>query len=177
MNTNINLLLHTDEESLKRQKRVKILNLIAVMFLIGVGAISLLTFLSAQIINPSGIKKEQNDVIEKISQFQDRQAKLFVLNNRINNIEKVLERRIDLSKVISFLLAKTPGRLFIEDLEVDSKTVSLTAKSTSLLAIGELINNLTDMVRKKEIISSLILNALVFDEGKNSYQISIKADL
>lgn len=177
MNTNINLLLHTDEESLKRQKRVKILNLIAVMFLIGVGAISLLTFLLTQTINSSAILKEQNDVIEKISQFRDRQAKLFVLHNRIDNVEKVLEKRIDLSNVISGLLVKTPDRLFIEDLEVNDKTVSLTAKSTSLAAIGELINNLTDMVRKKEIITSLILNTLVFDEGKNSYQVSIKSEL
>ena len=177
MNTNINLLLHTDEESLRRRTRVKILNLIAVAFLIGVGGISLLTFLSTQIINPSGIKKEQNDVIKKISQFQDRQAKLFVLNNRINNIEKILEKRIDLSKVINALLAKTPGRLSIEDLEADDKTVIMTAKSTSLLAIGELINNLTDMVHKKEIISSLTLSGLVFDENKNYYQVSIKADL
>ncbi len=177
MNTNINLLLHTNEESLRRLKRVKKLNFIAVMFLVGVGCLSLLTFLSTQIINPSGIKREQNGVIEKISQFQDRQAKLFVLNNRINNIEKILEKRIDLPKALNALLAKTPGRLFIEDLEVDDKTVIMTAKSTSLLAIGELINNLTDMVRKKEIIRSLTLSTLVFDEAKNFYQVSIKADL
>lgn len=177
MNTNINLLLQTSEESLRRLKRVKILNLIAVMFLIGVGGISLITFLSTQIINPSAILKEQQDVIEKISQFQDRQTKLFVLNNRINSIEKVLEKRIDLPQVTNALLAKTPSRLFIEDLEIDDKTVIMTAKSTSLLAIGELINNLTDMVHKKEIIRSLTLNTLVFDENKNSYQVSIEADL
>lgn len=176
MNTNINLLLHADEESKRGQKRVKRLNFIAVMFLIGVGAISLLTFLSTQIINPSGIKREQQDVIGKISQFQDVGVKLFVLNNRIDNVEKVLGKRIDLSKELSGLLAKIPSRLFIEDLEVDDKTVRLTAQSTSLLAIGELINNLTDMVHKKEIISSLILNTLVFDESKNSYQVSIRAD-
>ena len=177
MNTNINLLLQTNEESKRGQKRVKRLNIIAVVLLIGVGCLSLIIFLLIQIINTSAIKKEQNDIREKISQFQDRQAKIFVLNNRVDNIEKVLKRRIDLSKAISVLLAKTPGRLFIEDLEVDDKTVVMTAKSTSLLAIGELINNLTDMVRKKEIISSLTLNTLVFDESKNSYQISIKADL
>ena len=72
-------------------------------------------------------------------------------------------------------MAKIPGRLFIEDLEVDDKTVVITAYSTSLSAIGELINNLTETVRKKEIISSLTLSTLVFDEGKNSYQVSLNA--
>ena len=116
MNTNINLLLRTDEETLKRQKRVKTLNFIAIMFLVGVGAISLFLFLLIQITNSPGIKKEQNDIIEKISQFQNVGAKLFILNNRIDNIEKVLEKRIDLSKVTSGLLAKIPGQLSIDDL-------------------------------------------------------------
>ncbi len=177
MNTNINLLLQANEESLKRQKRVKKLNIIAVMVLIGIGILSLIIFLMIQVVNIAGIKKEQQEIIKEMSKFQDRRAKIFVLNNRIDNIEKVLERKIDLSQVTSTLLAKTPSRLFIEDLEVDNKTVIMTAQSTSLFAIGELINNLTDMVRKKEIINSLTLNALVFDESKSSYQISIKADL
>ena len=175
MNTDINLLLRTDEEALRRQKRTKTLNLIAIIFLSGVAATSLFIFLLIQIINPSSIKKEQNDVIEKISQFQNKQAKLFILNNRIDNIEKILQNRRDLAKVTSFLLAKIPGRLFIEDLEIDDKTVVITAYSTSLSAIGELINNLTETVRKKEIISSLTLSTLVFDEGKNSYQVSLNA--
>lgn len=177
MNTNINLLLHADENELRRKRRVKTLNFIAIMVLAGVGAISLIIFLLIQITNPSAILKEQNDIREKISKSQNKQAKLGILNNRIGNIEKILKKRIDLGRVTNSLLAKTPGRLFIEDLEVDDKAVVMTAKSTSLLAIGELINNLTDMVRKKEIISSLTLSSLVFDESKNSYQVSIKADL
>lgn len=177
MNTNINLLLRADEEALKRKKRAKTLNFISITFLVGVGGISFLIFLLIQIINPAGIKKEQNDIIEKISQVQNKQAKLFILNNRIDNIEKILQQRKDLAKVTNSLLTKTPSRLFIEDLEVDDKSVVMTASSTSLSAIGELINNLTDMVHKKEIISSLTLSTLVFDESKNSYQVSIRSEL
>lgn len=177
MNTNINLLLQSDEETLKRNKRVKTLNLVAIMFLVGVVGISLLIFILIQIINPSSIKKEQNDIIGKISEFQNKQAKVFVLNNRIDNIEKILQKRLDLAKVTNSLLVKIPSRLSIEDLEVDDRTVVMTAHSTSLSAIGELINNMTDMVHKKEIIKSLTLNTLVFDESKNVYQVSIRAEL
>lgn len=175
MNTNINLLLHADRETLERKRRVKTLSFIAIMFLAGVGAISLIIFLLVQITNIPSIKKEQNDVRERISKLQNKQAKLFLVNNRIDNIEKILQKRIDLAKVTDFLLAKTPGGLFIEDLEIDDKAVVMTVQSTSLLAIGELINSLTDMVKKKEIISSLTLSALVFDESKNSYQASVRA--
>lgn len=177
MNTNINLLLQTDEESLRRKSRAKRLNLIAITFLVVVGGISVLLFLATQIVNPSAIVKEQNAVIEQISKEQNKQAKFFILNNRIDNIEKILQKRLELGKVTDALLAKTPAGLFIEDLEVDNKQVFMTANSSSLLAIGELIIDLTDMVRKKEIISSLTLTTLVFDESKNSYQVSIKSQL
>lgn len=177
MNTNINLLLQTDEESLKRQKRARRLNFIAITFLVVVGGISVILFLATQVVNPSAIVREQNVVLEQISKEQNKQAKFFILNNRIDNIEKILQKRLELGKVTNALLAKAPARLFIESLEVDDKQVFMTANSSSLLAIGELINNLTDMVRKKEIISSLTLTTLVFDESKNSYQVSIKSQL
>lgn len=177
MNTNINLLLQTNEESKRRQKRIKRLNIIAYTLLIGVGCFSLVIFLLIQIINVSAILREQNEIIKKIDKLQNKQVKLFALNNRIDNIEKVLEKRIDLSKVTSGILAKIPSGLFIEDLEVDDKTVTLTVSSTSLLEIGELINNLTDMVRKREVINSLILNTLIFDESKSSYRVSIKSEV
>lgn len=176
MSTNINLLLH-DKESLKLQKRVRILNFVAVMLLISVGISSLVLFLSIQTVNPSSIEKEKTDVLGKISQFQNRQVNLFILNNRISNIQEVLAKRKDLSKIMNTLLEKIPNGMSIEALEIDSKFITLSASSNSLSSIGLLINNLTDMVRKKEIINALTLSSLSFDEGKQAYQLSLKSEL
>lgn len=173
----INLLLPKDEESLQRKKRVKVFNVIAVVFLLGIGAISFIIFISAQAINLSAIKKEQADTLIKISQFSKRQVKLFVLENRVNNIQTILSKRKHLPKAIGAILKKTPDRLLIQDLTVDDKNVVMIGQSISLSVIGEFINNLADMVAKKEIINAVTLNSLVFDESKNYYQISIKADL
>lgn len=177
MNTNINLLLRTDEESLKRKKRIKILNFAGAASLIGVGIMSLIIFISIQAVNSTGIRKEQEDILMKMSQFQSRQAKLFLLNNRVENIDKILKIRKDLPKTTSGLLAKIPVSLSIDNFEADSNSVIITGQSRSLFAIGEFINNLTDMVYKKEIIKSLTLNSLTFDDGKNVYQISVKSEL
>lgn len=177
MSTNINLLLRIDEASLKRKKRIKILNFIAFMLLIGVGVISLIIFLLIQITNVPSIKQEQDDIIRKISQSQDKRAKLFIVNSRINSVQEILGKRKDLSKTINTMLEKIPNRLSVEGLEIDDKVISLRAESASLFVIGEFIDNLTDMVRKKEIISSLTLDSLVFDEKKNSYQVSIRSEL
>lgn len=177
MSTNINLLLRTDEESLKRKKRIKILNVAAVVSLISVGLISLVLFILIQAVNPASIKKEQENILGRMSQFQDRQIKLFILNNRVENIDKILKIRKDISRTMSGLLAKIPSGLSIEDFEVDDKSVIIAGQSRSLFIIGEFINNLTDMVRNKEIIKSLTLNSLTLNESKNAYQISIKSEL
>ena len=177
MNANINLLLRTNEESLKRRKRIKILNFAAVGSLLSVGLISLGIFILIQVINPGSIRKEQENVSRKLTQLQSRQAKLFVLNNRIENIDKILKTRKNLSKTMSGLLAKIPSNLSLNDFEVDDKSVIITGQSKSLSVIGEFINNLTDMVHKKEIIKSLTLKSLILDESKSAYQISVKSDL
>lgn len=177
MSADINLLLGKDEQETKRLSRVKTLNFVAVMLLTGLAIISLFIFLLIQVISSPSIKKEQDDILRKISQLKNREAKLFIQENRINNITEILEKRKDLPKVSKVLLAKVPARLFVESLEIDDKKISMTAQSTSLSSIGELINNLTDMVRKKEIIKSLTVNTLIFDETKNSYQVSVKSDL
>jgi len=177
MNANINLLLRKDEETLKRQRRIKKLNLLAVSFLIGIGALSFFIFLLIQIINPTSVKKEQDETFRKISVYQTRQAKLLILENRVNNISEIFNKRKDLSKVIQTILTKTPDRIFIESLEVDGKSVIMTAYSSSLSSIGDFINNFTDMVRKKDLIDALTINALVFDEERGSYEISLTANL
>lgn len=177
MNANINLLLRTDEESKRRKKGVKILNFAAGVFLLGVGVTSLIIFLLIQSVNPSSVKREQEDVLKSMSAFQDRQVKLFILNNRAENIDKVLTARKDLAMVTNTLFEKTPIRLSIDNLEVDEKSFFISAQSTSLSPINEFINNLIDMVRKKEKIRSLTLSSLIFDEGKNVYQVSIKGEL
>jgi hypothetical protein len=177
MSANINLLLHTDEESLKREKRVKTLNFVAVGFLIVIGSISLCLFILIKVMNLESIKKEQGSVLVKMSKFQSRQIKLFVLNNRIENIDKILKMRKDLSKITNGLIAKVPGQFFIDRLESDNKSVTISGQSMSLSTIGEFIDNLTDMARKKEIIKSLTLNSLILDQNGNTYQISVKSDL
>lgn len=177
MNTNINLLLKQDDESLKQQKKVKLSNFIAVIFLIVTGMTSLIVFLLIQLTDVSSIKKKHLDVAGKISDAQDKQARLFILNDRISNILEILDKRHDLSSVMSSILAKTPNNILVENMEIDYNVISMTVHSNSLFTIGEFINNLTDMVRKKDKINSLTLNSLVFDENKNSYTASIKSEM
>ncbi len=177
MSANINLLLQSDKRSLGLQKKIKILNFVAAICLAGVLLTSLIIFLSIRIVNPESIKKEQEEVLKSISPFQDKQIKLFILNNRIENIYKILATRKDLSIITGSLLEKIPAQLSIDNLEIDGKSVIIAGQSTSLSVIGEFINNLIDMAREKDKIRSLTLNSLILDESRGVYSVSIKGEL
>jgi hypothetical protein len=177
MSTNINLLLRTDKESLAQKKRIKLLKFSAIWSLVAIGLISLGLFILVQAVNVGSIEKERKDVLAKMSEYQNRQYKLFALNDRIENIDSLLKTKNDLSKIAKSLLMKIPGDLFIGGFEVNSGSVVIAGQSKSLSVIGEFINNLTDMVNKKEIIKSLTLRSLALDSGQNVYQVSIESDL
>lgn len=177
MSANINLLIRTDEESLKRKKRIKILNIIATVSLVSVCLMSVGIFISVNIINIGSIKRRWNDAQMQMAQFQGRQSKLFIINNRVENVDKILKIRKDFAKVTNSLISKMPSQFSIDNLEINNGSVIISGQSMSLSAIGELVNNLTDMARKKEIIKSLTLSSLVLDQSRGIYQISVKSGL
>ncbi len=177
MSANINLLLPKDDESLKRKRKARVLNISAILFVFATVLMSIVVFLLIQAVSPVSIKEEQEDILRKLSQFQDKQTKLLAVNNKIESISEILEKRKDLHLVTSAILSKIPNNLSIDSLEIDGKTVSMTVQSASLFSIGELINNLTDMVRKKEILSSLTLSSLAFNENGKNYQAAVRAEL
>jgi hypothetical protein len=177
MNANINLLLRTDEESIKRKRSIKIFNFTAIASLILVGLISLGIFILIRIVNPDSLREEREDLLSRMSQFQSRQYNLFILNDRIENINQIMGKRGNISNTMNEILIKVPSQLSIESFEIDDKSIVITGQSKSLFTIGELINNLTDMVRRKEIIKSLTLNSLTLDRSIGVFRISIKSEL
>jgi|SRR3989344_5242335 len=177
MSANINLVLPKGKDYLEQQKRAKIVNIVATSFPITVGIISLVLFLVTQAINPVSIKKQQEETISKIAKHQDRKIKLFIINDRLDNINELLKGRRNFADNINALLSIMPGEVTLENLNIDNKLVLLTVSSVSLRSIDEFITNLILMAEKKEVIRSLFLETLTFDVAKNNYLVSLKSDL
>lgn len=177
MNTNVNFVLPKDEAFLKEQKRGKIINVIAIAFPILVGVVSLIIFLITQAINPVSIKEQQEKTIGELSRLQDKKIKLLIINDRLDNIDELLKKRKDFTEKINILLSKMPNEVLLQNLQIDNTKLLLIVSSASLGAIDELINNLIDMAAKREIISSLSLDSLTFDENGNNYLVSLKSEL
>ena len=150
------------------------------MAFVSLGIVALLSviafFLNSQF-SPTEVKREEDVVLQNLSALSKKQAKLFIVNNRIQSITTILNRRADYYKILNFIIGKIPTEVFIDRIEVDRKKISLTISSNSLIPINTLINNFVDMVRKKETITSLTLNSLTLNVKTGKYSISLDASL
>lgn len=177
MNNSINLILPKDKEFVRRQKKGKVLNGIAIVFPILIGIVSLVVFLITQAINPTAIRKQQDETVNEIAKLQDKKIKFFIVKDRLQNIDGILKKRINFAENINNLLSKAISGVSLVDLDINSKQVALTLSSPSLKSLDEFINSLILMVEKKDTIRSLKLESLTFNEKENEYLISLSSDL
>lgn len=181
MTTNINLLVQKDEHSLSRDKNIKILNIIAIFSIISIFVVSIIIFVLIQLANPETVRRKQDEVLSEISKYQEKQAKLFVINNRVESIDGILKSRKDFPKLMKGLLGRIPGGIRTTEFEIkfepsDNKVV-MSGEADSLLTMAELINNMSELAKRKEFIKSLTLTNLKFNEANKYYEISIKSQL
>lgn len=177
MNTSINLVLPKDKEFVERQRKGRILNSFAIVLPIMIGVISVSIFLITQAIDPIAIRKQQEETIREITRLQDRRIKLFIVKDRLDNIDDLLKKRINFAENINIFLSKIPSEVFVENFEIDKKEVILTVSSLSLKSIDDFINNLVDMAEKEDTIRTLSLDFLIFDEKNNNYLVALKSEL
>ncbi len=177
MNTDVNLIIPKDKEYIEQQKRIRIAKTIAIIIPLIVGAISLGLFLLTAAINPSSIKLQQQEVLSEISKYQQKKINLFIINDRLNNINSFLKNRRDLASEISAIVTNLPQDSAIDGFEMDEKEVRIKVSSGNLLSINSLIDNLINMVEERLIINSLTLESLSFDEAKSIYSVSLRSEI
>lgn len=177
MINDINLLVGKDANYLRQKKMLSLARLIAFVSLGIVALFSVIAFFLNSQFSPTLVKREKDAVLQNLSTLSKKQAKLFIVNNRTTNITTILNSRMDYYKILNLILGKVPTEVSIDRIEVDKKKISLTISSSSLIPINTLINNFVDMVRKKEIITSLVLNSLTLSAKTDRYSISLGASL
>ena len=174
MNRGINLVLTEEAEELKHKKRVKKSRLIAGGSLLVVLLISLSIYFLNLRFSPSSIEEDKNALSSQLSPLREKEAKLKVVSDRLNNISLLQERRTDVHKIVDTFLAEVPIGLSVDGLEFTDGLIAVKVSSDSLILIDEFIGNLIDMAERKEIVGTLILNSLdVAEAGKYSVSINV----
>jgi len=177
MSRNINLVLKEGAEGLKYKRRLKRFRLLAAGLLLAVLLVSLSIYLLINFIfGTSSIEKDKDELANQLLPLRDKEAKLKVINDRLNNITLVQGRKIDVYKIVDKFLSEVPIGLSVDNLEYEMDKVSVKVSSDSLVAVDEFINNLISLAERKELVGTLILNSLVVGEiGK--YEVTLNVGL
>ena len=161
MSSDINLLVEKDKKLLKEQRKLKVFRLIAIGSLVVLLLISASVPILNQQLSDGSIEEDRDSILSEMLPFREKEAKLTIVNNRIDNISKVVNKRVDVYKIINTLLGQAPEGILVYSLEFTEKQISMKISSGSLGPVDGLINNLVDMAKKKEIIKVLTLDSLV----------------
>jgi len=179
MSDDINLLVKKDKNLLKEQSKLKVFRLIAICSLLTILLISLSIFLLNQKLSNSSaeIEKDRESVLVEMKPFSEKEGKIIIVNNRIDNITKVLNKRMDVYKILNTILGKIPDGILIETLEFKEKKISMNITSYSLIPIDVFFNDLIEMAKRKEIVKGLTLESLDASSLTGSYKISIDMNI
>ena len=175
MSNDINLISHQDDQSLIEKKRLKIIRNISFVFGGVLILFAIIIFIANAAFSTSGIKNQQESAINQMGMLKDRSAKLFVVNNRIINISRIIKERNNYSSINS-LTKLVPTDVKLNNLSFDKDNISMTVISSSLLPLDGLINKLLEKIAKKEIIKSLTISSLTINQKNGNYYLSMKAE-
>ena len=176
MKADINLALGALVESAQKSRLLRILRITALasITLILIASVSL--FLLINSTSTDKIKKEEDKILFSIKYLHDKEAKILIINERLNGISKILGSRGNYDFLMNAFLQKIPQDTSVDSFGVDKNKIVLTVSSDSLSSMDDLIDSFIDMVEKQQIIKNLTIESLTSDRISGIYILSIKAD-
>jgi Tfp pilus assembly protein PilN len=176
MSNNINLITPRKEESSSDKKKAKIIKNIGFIFLGVIVLFSIVIFIVNLLFSTSSLKRQQQEAIAQIASLNEVSSKLFVLNNRIASISKIIKTRKDMS-LLESLSRIIPDTVKIRTFTFDKDKTSFTLNSPSLLPLDNYINQLINKAIKKDMIQSLTINSLTINKKTKEYYLSLTINL
>lgn len=175
MRNEINLLpsLQTETES---SGTLKILRILAIGSLLFMLSASVILFLLSQQLSPFRLKKQEKEILYNLSQLHQKEAKLFVVNDRAKSISGIIAGRHNYGLWMDVFLKQIPSDASINSMTINKDKITLTASSKSLLSINTLLNNLIELAKGKKIIKDITIDGLTADVKNGGYSLSISSD-
>ncbi len=145
--------------------------------MLAVGGLSILLFFLNRVFSPDSVIKAQNDIAASISSQKNKQAKLILLNSRLNDILSIVKKRANYDVVLSSITEEATDEILVTSLSMDKKKMSIIVISPSLLPLNGFIDSLKVMVEKKQFLKNVTVSNLTLNSKANGYALTLDMDL
>ena len=163
MSADINLIIDR-RDRVKQEKIFKKVQLVTYCALFLVMAVSAALFI-LNVGSPfESLVAQKNELQSRLAPLLVKEKKYIFVQNRIQDIEKIVTGRIDYDKLITLVRAQIPDGITIKELNIkNDDSISLHVSSLSLIPLSEMFDNFTklgetDKRFKKIQIQELSLN-------------------
>lgn len=158
MSIDINLISkRTFEDS--RENRVTKLKNYSFVLLFFVGFLSLVVFLINYRFSVNYVKRQQENLIKKLSIYDNTAAKIVFLNSRLGDISTITAQRNKFNKTSSSIFEGNLTSINLKDYAIDESGISMELSSPSLNILNDFLNYLLKLTKTKEL-SSVSLESL-----------------
>lgn len=175
MNNDINLVKKNVDGADNR--KTKILRNGAIAFALLIAILSIILFVLSRRNSLESIKKEQNTVLQNITFLEEKAAKFDLINDRIRNIEKVLDARKNYIETVNTIIQEVPNDASVVFVSIDKGVILMTISSASLLSINEFLDRFIGIAEEKHVIKDTTIESLTINSQSERYLLSIKAKL
>ncbi|MBI2026034.1 MAG: hypothetical protein HYT06_01490, partial [Candidatus Levybacteria bacterium] len=145
--------------------------------LITIASVSTIAFVVSTQIPLSQIKQEEEQTLTNISALHDKLTTYYLVKDRINNINNLLNIRENYITPIDTVLGKVNEQLSINAFSIEKNKMTLTLSASSLVPISETINAIYDLGKEKKIISDVKLTSLGLDTQGGRYIVTLQAKI
>lgn len=173
MSSDINFLA-TGPVSHGKEKKLKQVRIIALVFILIVGLASVFTFVLNLASPIEGVRQEQNQILSQITSNQEKAAKLAIVNERVISISKIYSERPDYVQILDQVLSKKPNELRTSGLDIGESSIILSVSSSSLLPLNNFLNSVIDLSKTNDRIGSVFLDSLSASQNSSAYIMGVK---
>jgi|SRR3989344_1846720 len=176
MKNDINLLLRTKTDQTKKSKLSHLLRLTSVVSIAAVLLTSFILYILSRQLSLEPIKVRQNAVINNINFLKNKQAKLIVINAKLDDVSQIMTKRPRFDSDIQTILPKVPSGVASRSLTLGKQRLTFRVESNSLKNINDFINNFAQMAKSKSLIKDLTLGGIGLDPTSGNYSLSVEAE-
>ena len=163
------------------EKKLRLARIAAITALFLTGFLSVGLFFLNTRFSIASIKRQQTDVINQISSYNERIAKITIVNARASEIRQIRKQNIDYTKFIQTILGILPEGLSISTLEIEEKGVGLSVSSSSLLPMSDFINELlrfsAENSKDNPTVSKVTIESISGSSNTGDFSMTVRIDM
>ncbi|SRR5258706_1515593 len=169
----VNLLRNKQQNTSVQRNYVTLVKLAAAVCLFLVVVIEITLFTLQNLSPLADLQKKESALLHNLTVYHTKAIQEYLISDRAKHIQSILKSRSEFDILMAKLFGDLPPDTTVNSLTLDQLGLSVTLSSTSLLSLGQSLDNYIALKNKKTVFKTIFIDGLIADEKKGKFSIVI----